>query len=85
MNISVRASVPSHLKDSQSGFDMRFWVHADKHLYLGISWRPKPARAVGFGPEYAAEACLARADRASVSGRRSGGPWKMHASRGFGN
>ena len=48
---------------------MRFWVHADKHLYLGISWRPKPARAVGFGPEYAAEACLARADRASVLGR----------------
>ena len=65
----IEPSVPSHLKDSQSGFDMRFWVHADKHLYLGISWRPKPARAVGFGPEYAAEACLARADRASVLGR----------------
>ena len=29
---------------------MRFWVHADKHLYLGISWRPKPARLVSvFG------------------------------------
>ena len=67
--VGICSSVPSHLKDSQSGFDMRFWVHADKHLYLGISWRPKPARAVGFGPEYAAEACLARADRASVLGR----------------
>lgn len=44
---------------------MRFCVHEDEHTYSAISWRPKPAGAIGFGPEYAAEACLAGTSKMS--------------------
>ncbi len=62
------ASVSSHLKDPQGTGTMRLCLHGNNRLYLGISWRPEPTGAAGFGPEYPPEACLACADRASVRG-----------------
>ena len=61
-------SVSSHLKDPQGTGTMRLCLHGNNRLYLGISWRPEPTGAAGFGPEYPPEACLACADRASVRG-----------------
>ena len=62
------SSVSSHLKDPQGTGTMRLCLHGNNRLYLGISWRPEPTGAAGFGPEYPPEACLACADRASVRG-----------------
>ena len=61
-------SVPSRLNDSHWVETMRISKDENEHLYLGISWRAEPTGAVGFGPEYPPEACLACADRASVRG-----------------
>ncbi len=65
---SAPSSVSSHLKDPQGTGTMRLCLHGNNRLYLGISWRPEPTGAAGFGPEYPPEACLACADRASVRG-----------------